>query len=110
MINIGTIPIALWGKAQSIAKKQAYPERQPPTCPYIILKKVNDKQLLALTGMFSKQAIDLYIVEVTAPDISQKEREHIDETYWNEAHIYANELLKRAVEFSQLTPSISKQP
>lgn len=110
MINIGTTPIALWEKVQDIAKKQTYPERQPPNCPYVILKKVNNNQLLALSGMFSKQAIDLYIIEVQSPNTTPKNRERIDETYWNEAHVYANELLKRAVESSQLTPSISKQP
>lgn len=109
MINIGTTPIALWEKVQKLAQ-QGYPTRQPKNCPFIVLVKVNDKQLLALSGMFSKQAIDLYIVEVTAPNIKPKDREYIDESYWDEAHSYANELLKRAVDSSQLTPSITNQP
>lgn len=110
MINIGTTPVALWEKVQAIAKQQKYPTHQPPNCPFIILVKVNDKQSLALSGIFSKQAIDLYIIEVIAPGTTPKDRECIDESYWDEAHTYANELLKRAIDFSQRTSSTINQP
>lgn len=64
---IGSIPKPIWDKALEISRKESFPEEQPEDCPYIILARIKDKQLLALTGTLKRQHIDLYLTDVFPP-------------------------------------------
>lgn len=64
---IGSVPKPIWDKALEISKKESFPVEQPETCPYIIIMHIADKQILALTGSFRRQHIDLFLTEVSPP-------------------------------------------
>lgn len=103
MEYIGSVPTKLWEKAQAIATAKEYPVAQTPDCPYIILVKFSQDQLLALAGYFSKQHIDLNIIEVCSPGCTPKTRVSIPQLDWNKAHNYAQELLARAFSHASST-------
>lgn len=64
---VGSIPQDLWKKVLEISKKESFPEEQPEDCPYIILKHITEKQILALTGSLKRQHTDLYLTDVFPP-------------------------------------------
>lgn len=99
MDYIGSVPTNLWDTVQKIATSEAYPMEQPDRCPYILLCRVNEGQVLALSGLYAKGHIDLMVIEVQKPGLSEKDREPIDQLLWNKAHALAQELMARA--FSQ---------
>lgn len=110
MDYIGSVPPKIFALVLDIARKESYPIDQPQDCPYILLVRVNDKQLLALSGLFSKQHIDLMIIEISRPDTTEKDRISIDQKDWNKAHAYAQELLAKALIQNSHTSSTTSQP
>ena len=94
----GTTTLELWKASQKIAQEQGYPIEQPPHCPYIIVKKVSENQLLAIAGCYKKGRIDVFIVEVRSPKIKPEDRKPIPDEAWEEAREVADELLSRAIE------------
>lgn len=63
------------------------PDLQSPECPFVILKKLNQFQILALQGYFKKQAYELNLFEVRAPNSDKKNLDPIPD----EAYKYARE-------------------
>lgn len=102
---IGAVPKQLWDLTKGIAKNQAYPQKQPQSCPYIILKKINNKQILVMDGYFKKGSIELFICEVCSPGVKRQDRVPILESQYDEAREYAQELLSRAITQSKITHS-----
>jgi len=97
MTMIGTIPVGAWKECLKIAHSNKFKTRQQPDCPYIILMRVTNMQAICLSGYFHKQAVDLFLVEIDAPQINERERIPIpDEAYW-EARSKANDLLSMAL-------------
>lgn len=110
MDYIGVVTPKIWETAQKLAEVQEFPIKQIPHCPYIILKQINQKQLLALTGHFSKQQIHLYTLEVCSPNISPKDRVPIIQADWDKAHDLAQELLTQTLSHNSHRSSIPNQP
>lgn len=106
MDYIGTVPPKLWDTAIAIARKEKFPRKQPPDTPYVILKKISDSQLIALSGIFQKQAIDLFVLGISHPSLQNKDRVEIEDDVRLQARQDADNLLARAVH----TSSISNQP
>lgn len=94
MVYIGTIPIQVWTKTQELARKTT---EQPPHCPFIILTKPLPDQLIALCGHFSKQHIELYLMEVPTPDLKPKDRLPLSDDDYSEARSKADTLLSQAI-------------
>jgi len=110
MDHIGIINPELWTITQKIALQSEYPQKQQEHCPYIIIKQINQEQLLALAGHFKSQQIHLFIVEVCSPSLETKNRVPIPNKDWDEARKHAQELLSRAVKHLQLKSSTNNQP
>lgn len=109
MDYIGTIPIPLWNTIHEIARENNYPMRQPPHCPYIILTKPLPEQLIALCGHFSKQHIELYLMEVPTPDLKIEDRLPLSDQDYETARELADTLLEKAIELSKDRCSIEEK-
>jgi len=98
MTYIGTVPPKVWDIAIHIARRDSVPIPQPEDSPYILLKQVNDKQLLILSGCFHKQAIDITISMICVPETKEKDIAPIQEIDREAAREDAMKLLAKAVE------------
>lgn len=98
MMYIGTVPPKVWDIALQIARRDAIPMPQPEDSPYITLKQINNNQLLILSGVFRKQAIDVNIVPISTPGLKDKDSVPIEERDWEIAREDSLKLLTKAVE------------
>lgn len=98
MTYLGTVPPKVWDIAIRKARAESIPIPQPEDTPYILIKQVSETLLIAMSGVFKQQAIDVYIIPVYPPGLKPKNMEAVQGKDIQEARDAAMSLLTQAVE------------
>lgn len=95
---IGQVTPQAWERMKFVAGETLITkELQAPFCPYIIAIRVNDNQLLAITGRHTHGKVELIIQEVRRLN-KEAEKEPIPEEAWEKARDIAHQLQLKACE------------
>lgn len=93
---IGKVTPQTWERIKFAASQEnIIQELHNPSCPYIPVIKVNDNQLLAITGRYTHGNIEISIQEVRRPN-KEAEKQPIPEEVWEKAREMTHQLRLKA--------------